>query len=174
MFKKSLRKVGAVAMALVMCFSLAAVGVSAAEANTDTSTYTVTINKEGKTETSMANDIVAGPATVTQLADDTYQIDIPIVPIYNYSAMLGLVTADGYLTSLTVTDAQASIVNTTAHETLDVPYTSATLRIVTSTEPASGTVFNVSDSYIALYKVGTDSTLTVMNHVTPSFDIVLS
>ncbi len=92
------KKLGALAMAMCLTCALA---VSAGAAS---NSYSVTINKSGSSDISMANDIVAGNATVTTVANGI-QIDIPIKPIEDYKAMPFLPAADGYLQTVEVPEA---------------------------------------------------------------------
>lgn len=170
--KNLLKRVGALAMAMALTCALA-VSASAAETDSSTETYSVTIYKENGTDISMANDAVAGEATVTTAEDGSIEVVIPIAPLYNYTAM-GVFTADGYLTSVTMTGATGEIVATSANtgDRAGVPYATAELIITADEMPADGR-FVVTDSMINLYKVGTDSTYW-MKHVTPAFVIALS
>ena len=164
MKKCSFKRLGALAMSLIMCLALA---VSAsAKGGTN-----VTIYKDNGTDVSMADDAVAGNAVISTAADGNVQIDIPIQPLYNYTAM-GVFTADGYLTEITVSNAiSAEIIDKVANtgDRSGTPYASATLRIVAAGLPADGR-FVVSASRINLYDVGKSSTYW-MSHVSPSFII---
>ena len=159
------KKLGALAMAMCLTCALAVSASAATVVDEDTTTYSVTIYKDNGSDISMANDAVAGDAVATTLEDGTVQIEIPIQPLYNYTAM-GIFTADGYLQSVDVEGAISASVtpNTT-------PYNSAVLTIVVENMPEDGR-FVVSDSTINLYDVGTSDTYW-LSHVTPSFIIEL-
>ena len=154
------KKLGALAMAMCLTCALA---VSAGAAS---NSYSVTINKSGSSDISMANDIVAGNATVTTVANGI-QIDIPIKPIEDYKAMPFLPAADGYLQTVEVPEAvSAEVVKD------GVMYEEATLSIVMAEMPTDG-VIEVQSSAIQLYTANTSDRHPIMSHITPAFDIVL-
>lgn len=161
MKKTSFKRLGALAMSLIMCFALAV----SASAKSGTN---VTIYKENGTDISMADDIVAGNATIS-VDGDTTTVVIPIQPIVGYAPMSFLPKADGYLRSLTVTGASSAVVSPDSG--FD---TSATLTIVMPTDsmPSDGR-FAVTTSHIDLYKTGTTDAYTFVDHVSPSFIIAI-
>ena len=170
--KSLLKRVGALAMAMALTCVLA-VSAGAAETNSSTETCSVTFYKRSGTGISMANDAVAGQATVTTAEDGSIEVVIPIAPLYNYTAM-GIFTADGYLTRVTMPSATGTIVATSANtgSRAGTPYATANLIIPADGMPADGR-FVVTDSMINLYNVGTSNTYW-MRHVTPAFVIALS
>ena len=154
------KRFGALVMALGLTCALA-IGASAAS-----NSYSVTINKAGSDDISMANDIVAGDATVTTVADGV-QIDILIKPIEDYTAMPFLPAADGYLQTVEIPEAvSAEVVKD------GVMYEEATLSIVMNEMPTDG-VIEVESSTIQLYTANTSDRYPIMSHITPAFDIVL-
>ena len=159
MKKSPLKRMGALVMAMVMCFALAV--CASAKSGTN-----VTIYKDDGTSISMADDIIAGNATVS-VDGNTATIVIPIKPITNYAPMSFLPKADGYLRTLTVTGATSATVSPESGL-----YTSATLTIImpTVSMPSDGR-FQVTTSYIELYNAGTGTSYTFMDHVSPSFII---
>lgn len=173
--KKYSKRVITVILALAMVFattavSFAAEGEQASPQGKTVTNYNVKIYKAGKNKLSMANAIIAPGtfATATTNEDGSVKIELPIVPIYNYTAM-GIFTADGYLRAMTMKEAGQSAVispNTT-------PYASAVMTINASSMP-NDLKFKVSRSDIDLYKVNTDKPYPLMNHVHPAFDIVLT
>lgn len=166
---KSTSKVAVMVMCVAMLLSVLAISASAAQAGAATaSAYSVTIYKENGTDLSMANDIVAGNATVTIAGDGTATVEIPIKPIIGYSPVFFMPAADGYLRSLSVSRATSA--------TLDPAsgfYTSSTITIVVPSFPADGR-FAVTTSAIELYYTGTESPYFLMEHITPAFVIALS
>lgn len=154
-YNHTFKKLGALVMAMCLTFALA-VGASAKSGTN------VTFYKNNGTSLSMADDAIAGNAVVTTLEDGRVKIDIPVRPIYNYTAM-GMFTADGYLQDVKVKGAESSV---TPNET---PYDKAVLTIVAPSMPADGR-FVVTSSRINLYEVGTNNGYW-MSHVAPSFII---
>lgn len=155
MKKSPLKRMGALVMAMVMCFALAV--CASAKSGTN-----VTIYKDDGTTISMADEAVAGNAVITTTADGQVRIDIPIQPLYNYTAM-GIFTADGYLQTVEVSDATATVTPS------NTPYASAVLTIIAPNMPADGR-FIATSSRINLYNVGTNDAYW-MSHVSPSFII---
>ena len=159
------KRLGAMIMACAMMFAMAISANAADTANETTETYQVTIYKKNGTSISMANGIVAGNATATTAADGKVRVNIPIKPIYNYTAM-GMFTADGYLKSVVLSGATGIVTpNTTT-------YPSASLTITANSMP-SNLRFAVTSSRIDLYKVGTSNPYW-MSHVSPAFVIALT
>ena len=172
--KKYSKRVITVILALAMVFattavSFAAEGEQASPQGKTVTNYNVKIYKAGKSELSMANAIIAPGtfATATTNENGSVTIEVPIVPIYNYTAM-GIFTADGYLKAMTMGAGQSAVIapNTT-------PYASAVMTINASSMP-NDLKFKVSTSDIALYKPGTNKPYWLMSHVHPAFDIVLT
>ena len=167
-----MRKICAILLTLIMVM-----GVSVTTFATESSSVTKKVSAY-KTDTygtenaalSMANDAMKGYATVTTISDGKVQIDIPVVPLYNTTVM-GVFTADGYLTSVTLNNGTGSVEEQVSNGEGLPHYSSATLRIVMDEIPDDG-VISVTKSDIYLYKVGTDDSYWY-SHVTPSFDIVL-
>lgn len=166
---KSTSKVAVMVMCVAMLLSVLAISASAAQAGAATaSAYSVTIYKENGTDLSMANDIVAGNATVTIAGDGTATVEIPIQPIIGYSPVFFLPAADGYLRTLSVSGATSATVDPASGL-----YTSGTITIVVPSFPTNGR-FTVTTSEIDLYLTGTSTTYPIMNHITPAFVIALS
>ena len=160
------KRLSALVMAMALTCALG-VAANAAEPESTSTSYTVTITQADGTA-SMANDIVAGAATVTPSGDGV-QISIPIKPITNYSPMSFLPAADGYLRTLTVTGATSATVTPA-----DVLYTEGAITIVLpGALPTDGKLV-VSTSHIDLYSAGTSDPYTFIDHVSPDFVIVLS
>lgn len=159
--KKITKRVGALAMAMIMVFALA-INASAADG------YNVTLYKSNGTDVSMADDIIASDAVVTTTSTG-YRIDITIKPVEDYKAMAILPAADGYLTDLTVSGA-------TAYVTYDsVPYSTATLTIEVEGEVPTGTVqYTVTSSAIQLYYANTSTAYTLVSHISPEFIISIA
>ena len=172
--KKYSKRVVTVILALAMVFattavSFAAEGEQASPQGRTVTNYNVKIYKAGKNELSMANAIIAPGtfATATTNENGSVTVEVPIVPIYNYTAM-GIFTADGYLRAMTMGAGQSAVIspNTT-------PYASAVMTINASSMP-SNLKFEVSRSDIDLYRPGTNKPYWLMSHVHPAFDIVLT
>lgn len=166
-------KVVSIVLAMVMVFATAAVSFAAeTEQKTEsvTKNYNVTIYKKGTQTPSMANAIIAPGtfATATTNQDGSVKVEIPIVPIYNYTAM-GIFTADGYLASMIMKkDDQSGNISPSA-----TPYTSALMTINAPSMPGN-LKFEVTRSVIDLYKPGTSVAYPLLSHVRPAFDIVLT
>lgn len=173
--KKYSKRVITVILALAMVFattavSFAAEGEQASPQGKTVTNYNVKIYKAGESELSMANAIIAPGtfATATTNENGSVTIELPIVPIYNYTAM-GIFTADGYLKKMIMREAGQSAVispNTT-------PYASAVMTINASSMP-NDLKFKVKRSDIDLYNVGTSTPYFWKKHVHPAFDIVLT
>ncbi len=165
-------KVVSIVLAMVMVFATAAVSFAAETEQTAavTKNYNVKICKKGSQKLSMANAIIAPGtfATATTNQDGSVKVEIPIVPIYNYTAM-GIFTADGYLASMIMKKGdQSGNISPSA-----TPYTSALMTINAPSMPGN-LKFEVSRSVIDLYKPGTSDAYPLLSHVRPAFDIVLT
>lgn len=169
-------KVVSIVLAMVMVFATAAVSFAAETEQTEpvTKNYNVKIYKKGTQTPSMANAIIAPGtfATATTNQDGSVKVEIPIIPIYNYTAM-GMFTADGYLTSITMKDDENQSGNISPVANSGIPYTSAVMTIKAKSMPTD-LKFEVSKSIVKLFKPGTDKPYWLMKHVKPSFDIVLT
>lgn len=163
------KRIVSVILALVMVLAMAGVSF-ASERDRTVANYNVTIYKPNSQNLSMANGIIAPGtfATATTNEDGSVQVEIPIVPIYNYTAM-GMFTADGYLRQITMRDAgQNGSISPSA-----TPYNAALMTINAPNMP-DGLRFKVSRSTIDLYRPGTNTPYWLMQHVYPAFDIVLT
>ena len=157
MFKKVL----ALAMSLCMVFAMSATAFA--------SNYNVSIYKSGSSTLSMADDIIAGNATVT-IDGSTATIEIPIQPITDYKPMGFLWAADGYLRSLTVSNATSATVTSSSDF-----YTNATLTIImpTASLPTSDGKLSITSCNIDLYLAGTQNSYPLYSHLNKPFDLVL-
>src|SRR5699024_640141 len=145
------KKLGALAMAMCLTCALAVSASAATVVDGDTSTYSVTICKGNGSDISLANDDIADDAVVSTRENGSIEVVIPIVPLYDYTAM-GVFTADGYLTAVDVEGANGSVIATSANtgDRVNVPYATAELVITADAMPSDGR-FVVSNSEIELY-----------------------
>ncbi len=168
---KNRSKIVSVVLAVVMVFATAAVSFAgeAEQPETVTKSYNVKICKQGTQTPSTISKIIA-PGTfakATTNQDGSVKVEIPIVPIYNYTAM-GVFTADVYLSSITVKNtAQSGNISPSV-----TPYTSAVMTISAPSMPES-LKFEVSKAKIDLYNPGTNTPYWLAP-IRPAFDIILT
>lgn len=167
--KNPMKRLGALAMAMVMCFALA-VSASATETDDVSGEYTVAFLKEGTTTASMAQAAVNGDATITQNADNSVTILIPIKPIEDYKPMGFLRAADGFIQGLTVSGGTAVIQNIVGDQ---IRYDSADLVITLPSMPDNGRIDGVTAS-LKLFYANSDNAYPLVSQMNPTFDIQLS
>ena len=163
------KKLGALVMA--MCLTCAmAVSASAAETADVSGEYRVAFLKEGTTTASMAQDAVNGNATVSENADGSVTILIPIKPIEDYKPMGFLWAADGFIQGLTVSGGTAVLQNIVGDQ---VRYDSANLVITLSSMPSDGTLSGVTAS-LKLFYADSATEYPFVSQMDPTFDIQLT
>lgn len=141
------KKLGALVMAMCLTCALA-VSASATETADVSGEYRVAFLKEGTTTASMAQDAVNGNATVSENADGSVTILIPIKPIEDYKPMGFLWAADGFIQGLTVSGGTAVLQNIVGDQ---VRYDSANLVITLSSMPSDRTLSGVTASLKLFY-----------------------
>lgn len=121
MKKCSFKRLGALAMALIMCFALA-VSASAVSVNDIPADGEAVVYKDGKTTTSMANDAFGGTYSATVNDDGTVTVDLPIQRIkvgviYGYILESSVVTLNGDAVEMSI-DADSTYTDATMTLTL--------------------------------------------------------
>lgn len=170
MKKSSLKRLGALALALVMCLALA-VSASAAGTADASGEYAVSFLKTDTTTESMAQAAVNGNATITQNADNSVTIRIPIKPIEDYKPMGFLWAADGFIQGLTVSGGTAALQNVVGDDR--VRYDSADLVITLSSMPDNGKISGVTAS-LKLFYANSSTEYPLVSQMDPTFDIQLT
>lgn len=163
---------------LVMAVMVMAMSMTAFASTTETKE--VHIYRTDGTTTSMADAIVENDrtATVTTNDDKTVVVSFNIVPLYKFT--MGIFTADGYLETLKVENGTAVVekksgdnyTEITGGEDPAVTYTNARVTIKLNSMPENYKI-NVTDSYIALFNVGSTTNRYFWNHVSQKFVIGL-
>lgn len=152
---------------LLAAIMVMAMGVTAFAATSTSAT--ATFYKDGKTTTSMANDAVAGKATVT-VDGDVCHVSIPIKPI-EYDVLS--VTYTGYISGVTVSGATNCETSTPVYSkgtiTFDVKTTLATL-LSTKYDVTFEVVLYNEDGK----RVGTPHDITELAPETISADLALT
>lgn len=170
-FKISKKIIALLVMAvMVMTMSMTAFADS-------TSEYKVSILKDGKSTTSMADDILVDhKATVTTSDSGESTITIKIKPIEGYIPMsISLFDpADGWLRKVDVAEAEG---NEIENAKTFYSNTTWTINMPTNTVISSGTKLNANNAEIDLYKSGVNEQgehedYPLYHHMTKNFDIL--
>lgn len=170
MKKGFFKRLSALAMALSLICAMA-VSASAAETTDVSREYTVSFLKTGTTTESMAQAAVNGNATITQNADNSVTILIPIKPIEDYKPMGFLWAADGFIQGLTVSGGTAALQNIVGDD--QVRYDSADLVITLSSMPDNGKISEVTAS-LKLFYANSSTEYPLVSQMDPTFDIQLT